>query len=137
MMKRLFAFATTKLVDATCYAAAKTHNRTDDAPQPRTDGGDAIVADADETAPDAPDATENPDAETDAEALLYADDEEFEAAFDDEWPSLPGESLTWLVEEGDSETLLIGYDRDSDSDDEFLQAPARSGSVGGAHSADE
>ena len=106
MMKRLFTIAATKLADAT-----KTHADTDDEPrpEPRTDGGDATLAEA---------------ADTDADELLYADDDEFEAAFADEWPSLPGENLTWLVEPGDSEMLLIGYDRDSPSDDEYLQTPA-------------
>ena len=106
MMKRLFAFAATKLADA-----VKTTDDTDDDSQlePRTDGGDATLVEG---------------AATDAADLLYADDDAFEAAFADEWPSLPGESLTWLVESGDSEMLLIGYDRSSPSDDEYLQTPA-------------
>ncbi len=139
MMKRLFAFATTKLAAATRRNSAQSHDRTD-ADTARTDGGsvsdvngtpfgshertdgdDATVAAGDESTPDAPAA---PAAETDAETLLYADDDEFEAAFADEWPNLPGESLTWLVEDGETEPLLIGYDRNSDSDDEFLQTPA-------------
>ena len=105
MMKRLFTLAATKLVGAASTTPAKTPSEH----EPRTDGGDATLAD-----PGASEATE----------LLYADDDEFEAAFAQEWPSLPGESLTWLVEPGDSEMLLICYDRDSSSDDEYLQAPA-------------
>ena len=139
MMKRILAFATTKLVDVTCYAAAKTQNRSDDAPEAVTDGGETAATDgeADRTHGRDEAAADDTAPETDAESLLYADDDEFEAAFGDEWPSLPGESLTWLVEEDESETLLIAYDRDSDSDDEFLQTPAHLSPDGESNSAEE
>lgn len=128
MTKHLFALAAAKLVGATRHVAAKTHDSLDDEPaDAETDRGDAVLADGgDETAADAAPASDaSRDAETDAETLLYADDDEFEAAFGDEWPDLPGESLTWLVAEEASDPLLIAYDRDSDSDDEFLQTPLR------------
>ena len=117
-MKRLFALAAIKFVDATSSTPAKT----DDEHPPRTDGGDATLADGDASG---------------ADEILYADDDEFEAAFADDWPSLPGENLTWLVEEGDSEMLLIGYDRNSPSDDEYLQTPARGHADDASRSIDE
>lgn len=148
MTKHLFALAATKLAGAARRAAAKTEDYLDDGRSDAgTDRGDAVLADGgDETTPAAaaageaatpepdaaPESEPEPepetarDAETDAEELLYADDDEFEAAFGDEWPNLPGESLTWLVAKEESDPLLIAYDRDSDSDDEFLQTPLRS-----------
>lgn len=147
MTKRLLTLVATKLAGAARRAAAKTEDYLDESRSDAgTDRGDAVLADGgDETAPDAvaageaatsePDTAPEPesdaapepetarDAETDAEELLYADDDEFEAAFGDEWPDLPGESLTWLVAKEESDPLLIAYDRDSDSDDEFLQTP--------------
>ena len=117
MMKHLFALAATKIVDATHYAAAKTPDSLDD-------DGDR------EAAVDAPD---NDAPEADAAELLYADDDEFESAFGDEWPNLPGENLKWLVAEEESPALLIAYDRDSASDDEYLQTPSLWSSDGASH----